>query len=90
MMEKEKKALYPPCEIGDTVYYVGQMDSEDPPCIEEYTVSGILWNGERWYVTEDFGCFEEVGTDEAILNAGAALARFHALRDEYIKNGGKI
>lgn len=90
MMEKEKKALYPPCEIGDTVYLVGQLDLEEAPCLEEYTVSGILWDGEKWYVTEDFGCFNEVGTDEAILDEGAALERFRALRDEYMKNGGTI
>jgi hypothetical protein len=87
---KKRTALYPPCEIGDTVYWVGQIDSEDPPSIEEYTVSGILWDGEKWYTTDDYCTFNEIGTDEAILDEGEALARFRKLRDEYIKNGGKI
>jgi hypothetical protein len=89
MEEKRRTALYPPCNIGDTVYYVGQW-AEEPPFLDSYTVSGILWDGEKWYVTEDFGCFNEVGTDEVILDEGEALARFRKLRDEYIKNGGKI
>lgn len=50
----------------------------------------LMYDGEKWYTTDDYCTFNEIGTDEAILNAGAALARFHALRDEYIKNGGKI
>lgn len=90
MMEKEKKALYPPCEIGDTVYYVGQMDSEDPPFIDGYTVNAVIWDGERWAVTDEDSTIFNVGTDEAILDEGAALARFRELREEYIKNGGKI
>jgi hypothetical protein len=49
-----------------------------------------MYDGEKWYVTKDFDCFNEIGTDEAILDEGAALARLRELRDEYIKNGGKI
>lgn len=90
MMEKEKTALYPPCKIGDKAYIVGKIVEEEPPFIEEYTVAGILWDGEKWYITEDFGCFNEIGTDEAMLDESAALARFRAMRDEYIKNRGKI
>ena len=85
MMEKEKKALYPPCEIGDTVYYVGQWAGE-PPFIEEYAVSAVMWDGKKYYITDDFATFNEIGTDEAILDEGAALARFRELRDVYMKN----
>ena len=86
MMEKEKKALYPPCDIGDTAYYVGQFDVE--LFINEYTVKALMYDGEKWYTTDDYCTFNEIGTDEAILDEGAALARFRELRDEYIKNGG--
>jgi hypothetical protein len=88
MEEKRRTALYPPCDIGDAVYYVGQLDVE--PFIEEYTVKALMYDGEKWYTTDDYCTFNEIGTDEAILDEGEALARFRELRDEYIKNGGKI
>ena len=84
MMEKEKKALYPPCNIGERVYAVFNLDDE--PSLESYDVAGILWDGEKWYVTDDAGCFNEIGTDDAMIDEGAALARFRELRDEYMKN----
>jgi hypothetical protein len=86
---KKRTVLYPPCDIGDTAFYVGQW-AKEPPFIECYTVSAVMWDGEKWCVAGDFCCFNEIGTDEAILDEGAALARFRELRDEYIKNGGKI
>jgi hypothetical protein len=89
MNEKEKKAIYPPCEIGDTAFYVGQL-AEEPPFIEGYTVRAVIWDGERWAVIGEDSNILNVGTDEAILDEGAALARFRELREEYIKNGGKI
>jgi hypothetical protein len=93
MEEKRRTALYPPCDIGDAVYYVGQLDVEpfiEEPFIEEYTVKALMYDGEKWYTTDDYCTFNEIGTDEAILDEGEALARFRELRDEYIKNGGKI
>ena len=87
MMEKEKKALYPPCEIGDTVYMVGDYyNGILPPYIDEYSVEQLLWDGEKWSVLHPNGAIFEIGTDDAILDEGAALARFRELRDEYMKN----
>lgn len=86
MMEKEKRTvLYPPCDIGDKAYYVGQFDAE--LFIDEYTVKALMYDGEKWYTTDDYCTFNEIGTYEAILDEGAALARFRELRDEAI-NGG--
>ena len=89
-MMEQKKALYPPCEIGDTAFYVGTFIRNIPPFIEEYDVKALVWNGESWAVIDDDSNIFNVGTDEAMLDEGAALARFRELRDEYIKNGGKI
>lgn len=80
--------LLAPCEIGDTAYCVDQLDEE--LLIEEYTVKALMYDGEKWYTTDDYCTFNEIGTDEAILDEGEALARFRELRDEYMKSGGKI
>lgn len=82
--------LLTPCKIGDTVYSVGQIMDNEPPFIEGYTVSAVMWDGKKWYVTDDFSTFNEIGTEEAILDAEKAIEIFKAKRDEYIKNGGKI
>ena len=82
--------LLTPCEIGDTVYCVGQCTEKEAPFIESYTVSAVMWDGKKWYVTDDFSTFNEIGTEEAILDAAKAIEIFKAKRDEYIKNGGKI
>lgn len=82
---EEAGALFPPCRIGDTIYAVGSLDGE--PYIEAYTAEMIAWDGERWLIYDDGGLFNEIGTDEAILDHEEALARFRELRDEYI-NGG--
>lgn len=84
MMEKEKKALYPPCNIGERVYAVFTFDEE--PLFESYDVAGILWDGESWAVIDEEKNILKIGTDEAILDEGAALARFREIRDEYMKN----
>lgn len=82
--------LVTPCEIGDTAYYIGYGADNEPPFIESYTVSAVMWDGKKWYITDDFSTFNEIGTEEAMLDASKAIEIFKAKRDEYIKNGGKL
>lgn len=77
---KEAGILFPPCKIGDTVYSVGIIDE---PLIDAYTVGAIMYDGEKYYVSEDCDCWNEYGSDSALRDASEAIRKFHELREEW-------
>lgn len=63
--------LKAPCNIGETVYSP-IVDEEEGNFIEPLIVSGLMWNGEHWFVMNDGYPFEigvEVFTDLAEAEA---------------------
>lgn len=79
---KEAGILFPPCKIGDTVYAVGVIDE---PFFDAYTAEAIMYDGEKWYVTEDHNCWNEFGTDEALTDPREAMKRFHEIKAKWSK-----
>ena len=74
--------LFPPFKIGDELYAVGDLGE---PYIESYTVAAVMFDGERWYASDDMSTWNEYGTDEAITSANEAIAKFSKIRNEWME-----
>lgn len=68
--------LFPPVRVGDTCYACLDGDSGMTE-ICAFAVCGILWDGKNFFVTEDFGTFEQLGKEVFVTEreAETELAR---------------
>ena len=72
--------IVPPVKAGDTMYAV--FESDEDLIIEPYTVSGVVYKKEEWFIIDNCGDLVKYGTQNAVATIEEAEQVFEKMRGE--------